>query len=391
MAEKPITMMEKNTIRKRIIFLIDGLGMGGAERLLVIYLQHLDRIRFEPRVCVMQVKQNNPMAAEIEKLGVPIDFVPVKRLADPAALPRLLGYLRRMRPAVLHTQLEFADTLGSVAAKLLGIPTVSTLHTADAPEKGEKSYRRLKLRWWILRHITTRVIAVSEGTRQHHLRVGKLPPEKVVTLHNGIDLSRFAPIPPADIAALRESLGIPAGAPVLLTVAVLRQPKGIQFLLEGLPEILKIVPETRYLIVGDGEYREKLENIAAEKGVPDHVIFAGTRADIPQMMAVGDIFVLPTLTEALPTVLAEAMAAEKPIIASNVGGVPEMVDDGQNGLLISPADPSALTEACLKLLENPERAQAMGKTGRQIVAERFDIRRQVRRLEALYLVICGEK
>lgn len=391
MAKKPVRMMKKNITRKRVIFLIDGLGMGGAERLLVIYLQHLDRTRFEPRVCVMQVKQNNPMAAEIEKLGVPIDFVPVKRLADPAALPRLLGYLRRMRPAVLHTQLEFADTLGSTAAKLLGIPTVSTLHTADAPEKGEKSYRRLKLRWWILRHFPARVIAVSEGTRQHHLRVGNLPPQKVVTLHNGIDLARFSPVSSAEIAAMRESLGIPADAPLLVTVAVLRQPKGIQYLLEALPDILRRVPDTRYLIVGDGDHREKLKSIAAEKGVSDHVIFAGTRRDIPQILAAADIFVLPTLTEALPTVLAEAMAAEKPIIASDVGGVPEMLDDGQNGLLIPPADPSALTEACLKLLENPERARAMGKTGRQIVEARFDIQRQVRRLETLYLAVCGEK
>jgi len=296
-----------------------------------------------------------------------------------------------MRPAVLHTQLEFADTLGCTAAKMLGIPTVSTLHTADAPQKGEKSYRRLKLRWWILRHIATRVIAVSEGTRRHHLRVGKLPPEKVVTLHNGIDLSRFTPIPPAETAALRASLGIPAGAPLLITVAVLRPPKGIQFLLEALPDILKVVPETRYLIVGDGDHREKLKSIAAEKGVSDRVIFAGSRRDIPPLLAAADIFVLPTLTEALPTVLAEAMAAEKPIVAGDVGGVPEMVDDGRNGLLVPPADPRALTDACVKLLENPERAREMGRTGRKIVAERFDIRRQVRRLEELYLDVCGER
>jgi len=377
--------------RKRIVFLIDGLGLGGAERLLVTYLQHLDRTRFEPRVCVMQVKNGNPLAVEIEKLGVPIDFVPVKRLADPGALPRLLGYLRRVRPHILHTQLEFADTLGCTAAKMLGIPAVATLHTADAPKKGEKSYQRLKLRWWILRHFSTRVIAVSEGTRRHHLRVGKLPPQKVVTLHNGIDLSRFTPIPPAEMASLRESLGIPADVPVLITVAVLRQPKGIQFMLEALPDILKVVPDTRYLIVGDGNHREKLESIAAEKGVSDRVIFTGTRRDIPPLLAAADIFVLPTLTEALPTVLAEAMAAGKPIIASEVGGVPEMVDDGRNGLLIPPADSRALTEACVKLLKNPKRARAMGLVGRTIVAERFNIRRQVRRLEKLYLDVCGER
>jgi len=392
MAEKQIKMREKIIApRKRIVFLIDGLGMGGAERLLVIYLQYLDRTRFEPRVGVLQVKNGNPMAAEIEKLGVPIDAVPVKRLADPGALPRLLGYLRRVRPHVLHTRLEFADTLGVTVAKLLGIPTVSTLHTADAPQKGEKSYRRLKLHWWILRHITTRVIAVSEGTRRHHLRVGKLPPEKVVTLHNGIDLSRFIPVSPAERASLRASLGILPDAPVLITVAVLRPPKGIQFMLAALPDVLKIVPAARYLIVGDGDHRAALEKIAAEKGVSGRVIFTGTRRDIPQLLAAADIFVLPTLTEALPTVLAEAMAAEKPIIAGEVGGVPEMVDDGRNGLLVPPADSRALTEACVKLLENPQRAREMGRVGRQIVAERFDIQRQVRRLEALYLELCGEK
>ncbi len=383
-------MPQINTQPIRITFLIDGLGLGGAERLLVIYLQYLDRTLFEPRVCVMQIKNNNPMAADIEKLGIPIDFVSVKRLASLEALPRLLRYLRRTRPHILHTQLEFADTLGTTAAKLLGIPTLSTLHTADAPQKGEKSYRRLKLRWWILRHFTTRIIAVSEMTRQHHLHTGNLSPQKVVSLHNGIDLTRFAHISSTETASLRASLGIPHNAHLLITVAVLRQPKGIQFLLDALPDILNVVPKTYYLIVGDGDYREKLEALATKNNITDHVIFTGARTDIPQLLATADIFVLPTLTEALPTVLAEAMAAEKPIIASNVGGVPEMLDDGQNGLLIPPANPPALTTACLKLLQNPQQAQAMGKTGRQIVEERFDIQRQVRRLETLYLSVCKE-
>jgi glycosyltransferase involved in cell wall biosynthesis len=370
--------------RRRIVWLIDGLGRGGAEHLMVPILAHIDRARFELRVCALQVKDGNPVAGELRALGVPVDLLPVPRLRDLTALPRLLQYLRREQADLLHTQLEFATTLGGPAARLLGIPAVTTLHTYDEPLPGSRAARRLRWMWWSMRRFFSRVIGVSEGVGQHHIRKSRLDPQKVVVIYNGIDLSRFSPVDPADRSRVRRELGIPEGAPLLLTVAVLRQPKGIQIMIDAMPAILAAVPSVYYGVVGSGDYGEALRAQAVERKVADRVIFTGFRDDIPRLMAAADVFVLPTLTEALPTVLAEAMALSRPIIASAVGGVPEMVTDGSNGLLLPPADPAALARACISLAADPDRAQAMGRRGRSVVEARFDIVKQVRRLEALY-------
>ena len=375
----------------RVAMLIDSLGMGGAERLLTIYLQHFDTSRFEPRVCALQIRENNPIAADIQRLGIPVDLVSVPHLRDLRALPRLVRYLRRQKIDLLHTQLEFSDTLGSIAAKIAGIPAVTTLHTFDAPAPGTRLYWRLKLRWWVFRHFSDRVIAVSEGTRQHHLKMGQLPPDKVITLYNGIDLSRFTPVTAESRRATRAEFGIPPQAPLLITVAVLRPPKGIQYLIEALPRILQAMPQARYLLVGDGEHRAALQALAQKHSVAERVIFAGSRTAIPDLLAAADLFVLPTLTEALPTVLAEAMAAQLPIVASKVGGVPEMVEDRRNGLLVPPAEPASLADACLKILQNPAQAQAMAAAGRQIVEEKFNITRHVQQLGDIYQEILAAR
>ena len=373
--------------RKRILYLIDGLGRGGAERLLFVYLEHLDRERFEPRVCALQTRDGNPIGEQIRALGIPVDSVPVPYLRDISALPRLWAYMRRHRIDLVHTQLEFANTFGNIAAGLNRLPSVCTLHSVTEPARGSKARRRVQVMWWSLRRFCNRAIAVSEETRQYHLRVSRNAPEKVITLYNGINIEAFDAndvLNAGDQQRIRDELALPSNAKVLITVAVLRQPKGIQFLIEALPMILAEQPDTYYVIVGDGEYREALEACAQTHGVKDRVVFAGFRQDIPQLMAISDIFVLPTLGDALPTVVAEAMAARKPVIASAIGGVPEMVDDQHSGLLVPPGDVPALAKACVSLLKSADQRQAMGLRGREIAEERFNIPQQARRLEAIY-------
>ena len=382
----------KSADRYNILFLIDSLGMGGAERLLVTSLNYFDKTYFNLRVCAFNVRDGNPIAEDIQQIAhVPVDLIPVRRLQDPRGLPRLVFYLKKHRVDLLHTQLVTANILGSVAAKLAGVPTVSTQHTLDAPPKGTGTYRRRQMMWWALRHFCDRVIAVSEETRQHHIRMGRLAPAKVVTMYNGIDLSPFSPLAPEEYRAKRAALGLPQDAPVLTTVAVLRPAKGIQYMLEALPMVLEQVPGARYLVVGSGEHESHLKEMVKQRGLADHVIFSGVRSDIPELLAISDIFVLPTLTEALPTVLAEAMAARKPIVVSEVGGVPEMIEHTHNGLLVPPADPAKLAKACLQLLQNSEQAQMMACNGRQVAELRFDVRQQVQQLAGLYQELLTER
>jgi glycosyltransferase involved in cell wall biosynthesis len=376
---------DSHTSRKyNIVYFIDGLGMGGAERMMVPVLQNLDRKIFEPRVCVFQVRNGNPVADDLRSLGVPVDLLPVPYLRDLSALPRLRQYLKQVTADLVHTQLEFADTLGNPIAKSLRLPSVSTLHTMPSQEIGVKSKAHQKVEWFSLRHFCDRVISVSEGARLYHLALGGASEKQMVTIYNGIDLTHFSHLEDARLS-LRAELGIPFDALVLTTVAVLREPKGIQFMIRALPEIVKANPKAIYLIAGDGPHRAALTEEVARVGAADHVIFAGMRKDVPRVLAASDIFVLPTLTEALPTVLAEAMAVRLPIVACAVGGVPEMVTDGENGLLLPPGNPEALAAACVALLGDAGRRKAMGERGWQVVQEKFNILGQVHRLKELYL------
>jgi glycosyltransferase involved in cell wall biosynthesis len=171
---------------------------------------------------------------------------------------------------------------------------------------------------------------------------------------------------------------------VLITVAVLRPQKGIQFMIRAFAAVLASHEDVYYLVVGDGSHRAALLEEVQKLGLNERVIFAGMRQDVARLLAASDVFVLPTLTEALPTVLAEAMAAKLPIIASRVGGVPEMVTDERNGCLVEPEDLNGLVSACSQLLGSSEMRVAMGAAGWQTVHQKFNIERQVDQLEELY-------
>ncbi len=372
--------------KKTIIFVIDGLGMGGAERLMIPILGHLDRDRFEVRVCVLQSKGGNPLAEELRALGVPVDLLNVKRLRDIGALLRLSSYLKERRADIVHTQLEFANILGNISAKRLGLPSVCTVHVMPSLATTIKNKLHQQVEWMALRLFCDRVITVSEETRRLYIAGSGISAEKLLTIYNGIDLTRFQRLEPDLVrAAVRREFNLPDDARLLTTVAVLRAPKGIEYMIRALPAVLAAHPDAWYLIVGDGEQREALTAETDRMGAGERVVFAGARKDIPRLLSASDIFVLPTLTEALPTVLAEAMACRLPIVASAVGGVPEMVQDGGSGILVQPMQPAELSSACNALLADPDLRSRMGEQGRELVNQKFSIDRQVVQLEKLYL------
>lgn len=372
--------------RYRISFVIDGLSMGGAERLLVPILKSLSREYFDTYVCAIQSKDGNPLADEIRALGVRVDCLNLKYLRDISALPRLIGYLREIGADLVHTQLEFSNILGNLAAWLMGLPSVSTIHVLPSLEVDRKARLHQRAEWLALHHFCDHVIAVSEVAKQHHLAVSGASPARISTIHNGIDLSSFQNLDRTRARIeVREEFGIPAYSNLLLTIAVLRPQKGIQYMIRAMPAILASSPDTHYLIVGAGDHQAALMDEASGMKLDRRVIFAGMRSDILRLLAGSDAFILPTLTEALPTVLAEAMAAKLPIVASRVGGVPEMVSDGKNGYLIMPEDVDGLAEACVRLMADPARRAAMGGAGWEIVQNQFDVQQQAEQLRQLYL------
>jgi glycosyltransferase involved in cell wall biosynthesis len=218
----------------------------------------------------------------------------------------------------------------------------------------------------------------------HAVAVGRIPVERMVVLHNGVDVETFKPDPSLR-APVREELGIPFGSPLLITVAILRSGKGIDDLVSAMPEILDSIPEAMALIVGDGDQRVALERLAGEAGVAERVVFTGSRDDVGVLLAASDVFVLPTHVDLLPTVVAEAMAAGLPVVASDVGGLGDMVEDDVTGILYPAGDIEALTRACVGLLADPRRRDTLGRSGRLVAEEKFDIRNHVEALQRLYL------
>lgn len=360
--------------------------MGGAERLMVPILKHLSRTDFEAYVCALQSKDGNPMEDEIRALGVPVNCLDIKHLRDWNALPRLIKYLKKNDVDLVHTQLEFANILGNISARFLHLPSVCTIHVMPSLDVKAKSKLHQKLEWFVLNCFCNRVISVSEEAREYHLHISGASASQVSTIYNGIDLSSFSILErELERANVRAELGIPSDANLLTTVAVLRPQKGIQFMIRAMSTVLASNPNTYYLVAGNGSHRAALMEEVNNLGLGDRVIFPGMRQDVPRLLTASDIFVLPTLTEALPTVLAEAMAAKLPIIASRVGGVPEMITNGQNGCLVEPEDEEGLARACIDLLASSEKRAAMGAEGWRIVNQKFNIKKQVDQLEALYL------
>jgi glycosyltransferase involved in cell wall biosynthesis len=369
----------------KIAYLIDGLSMGGAERLMVPVLKHLSPEHFYAHVCTMQIKDGNPLADEIRSLGIPVDCLNIRHLRDLDAIPRLIKYLKRIGADLVHTQLEAANILGNISAKLLRLPSVCTIHVMPSLSVKTKTRLHQRAEWLALRYFCDRVISVAEEARRYHMEISHASPDQVTTIHSGIDLSGFLTLDYAyERNAVRAELSIPRDSNLLVTVAVLRPLKGIQFMIRALPAVLASHPNTYYLIVGDGPHHHALAQEVETAGLQKRVVFAGMRKDVPRLLAGSDVFVLPTLTEALPTVLAEAMAARLPIVASRVGGIPEMIANGQNGFLVTPEDLDGLARACNHLLEHPEKRADMGMEGWKIARQKFSIDRQVEQLKEIY-------
>ncbi len=375
----------------KVLYLIDSLGPGGAERLMAGLLPHLDSHNIVPEVLAIQERQGNPIAAELSAIGFPVETIGISRLRQRGALALVHEAIRRSAPDLVHTQLEFSNILGSIAARRLGIPAIATIHTLDRPRPWSREAARFRLMAWTLRHRADRVVAVSESARLHVLGRAGLRRKHTTTIHNGIDLTDYTSVDPEKRDRMRALWDIEPDAPVVTTVAVLRPEKGVADMLEALPRLIERRPDLAYVVIGDGPARSDLERRAVYLGVRSSVRFVGYSSDIAGALSAADYFVLPSHTEALPTVVIEAMASGLPIVATAVGGVPEMIESGSTGVLVEPHSPSHLTDALARLLSSPRQASAMGRAARRVATTRFDIERQAARLADEYRVLAARR
>lgn len=349
--------------RLRILAVISSSRLGGAERCLATLLKELARQDVEISVAC---HGQGPMCDEYRAVAAQVWPLDLSNPTNPSAALRLAGIARRTGADIIHTHLWNADVLGGLAARLTGIPAVSTVHGAyhlplGAPHKQTWRQKALSGLYRAVYRAFDRVIAVSSYVRDDlRGRAGLLTGRTAIdVIYSGLDLSR------------EEVPHEGEGPPAIINVANLFPMKGQEWLLRALPEVLERFPKTRCVLIGDGPERTPLETLAKELAIGDNVLFAGS-ASSPWRLARGnDIFVLPSLSEGFGLAILEAWARGLPVIASRVGGIPEVVEDGRTGLLVAPRDRRALVQAVVKLLCDPALAGRLADQGRRALPARF--------------------
>ncbi|HZI94540.1 MAG TPA: glycosyltransferase [Patescibacteria group bacterium] len=365
--------------RIRLLAFVTVFDVGGTERQLVALARGLDRSRFDLRVACF--KRSGVFLPELEAQGIPIINYPIRNLHGLRTMKEQLRFardLRRERTQILHAFNFYPNMFAIPAARLAGVPAIiATLR--DMGDLWTPMQRRTQR--WVCR-MAHRVVANADAVREQALKEG-YEPRKLSVIRNGLDLSKFSGA--TDPARQREALGLPLHVPVVAVFSRLNhEVKGIHCFLEAAAQVAPAHPDARFLVVGDGPLRADLEALGRRLGLGDRVRFTGFRADIGATMAAVTISVIPSQSEGLSNVLLESMAASLPVVATRVGGTPEVVENHRSGMLVPPRDPAALAQAIGSLLNDPERATALGRAGRRRVERRFQLNRMVDETMNLY-------
>jgi glycosyltransferase involved in cell wall biosynthesis/protein-tyrosine-phosphatase len=325
------------------------------------------------------------LAGELRQLGVHVVIVDENRNSSLRILASLVRFLRDHDVDIVHTHRCKDTVLGTIAAKVAGVPHVArTVHGLREPLRTWQwakycAYEALdKATLWFF---ADRIIAVSWRMAETLRRAG-YKWSAITHIHNGLDLRRVKPA--RSRHEVRSELGIDPDAVLIGTVGRLSPVKGHADLLRAARVILQKERAARFLIVGGGPLRDELVALADELGVKRECVFAGARADVYDLISAMDIFVLPSLDEGIPMALLEAMALGSPVVATRVGGVPEVIQHGETGLLVAPRDEHALAEACLELAFAPDRAQTLGARAKRVVEEEFSHEKNGQALVDMY-------
>ncbi|MEW5958584.1 MAG: glycosyltransferase [Chloroflexota bacterium] len=363
--------------KARILHLLTNSAIGGTERMVLEFIARADRQRFDWFIGALL--SGGPLFGLAADLGIPsVDFKK-RRFFEFAALLKLFYFMKENRIDLVHLYGLQADVLGRLAARLAGVPAV--VSAIRGPEPWRQWYHS-----WLDRSTSGLVdlyISNSEAGRQTALEREKISPQKVVTIHNGIDLTRFDGVD-FEVDALRRTYGLTANTPLVGVIANLRPMKGHADVIAALPLIIEQIPDIRFMFVGRDDMNGAIHSLAQESGLAQHIIFTGFHSDVRPFYQLFDLFLLPSTWEGCPVSILEAMAMSKPVVATAVGGVPELVVDGQTGRLISPHCPQSIAGAVVALLKEPAAAQQMGRAGRSHVEEHFTLPKMIVQIEAVY-------
>lgn len=363
----------------RLLLLVTQLERAGAQKVALTQSRYFHQQGYRVTLCFLYDKYN--LISEFsQQEPFPLVNLGAKLPDGPAmvniwrtlcAMWRLYKLLRREKIQIIETLTHYSNLLGIIIAWLARVPVriSSQRNTLSAFP-----------RWFLAldaglvnSRLVDKMVVVSEQTRDFCVNVQGMRPEKLVVIPNGVDWADFdiTRWPGQDLQTLRESLSLPPDAMVLITVARLHPQKGHHYLIQAAPTILETYPNVVFLWVGDGELRSELTQEIERAGMGKAFRLVGVRSDVPQLLALSTLFILPSLFEGMPNAVLEAMAARLPVVATAVSGTKSLVVDHETGLLVPPADPKALADAVLALLKDSKQRRQMGERGYKRVQDHF--------------------
>ncbi|MCS6805703.1 MAG: glycosyltransferase [Acidobacteriota bacterium] len=381
--------------RIRLTYFSDAHELGGAEEYLYLLISGLDQRRYDIRFVCVDEQALAPLLDRMAQLGIQVHVLETGKASragrfDSRQLISLMQHLRRHPTDILHVNMPdpYSCRFAIIAAKWAGAPVIVTTNHLPTLDPRRFTWKGQAMLLLAQQYIDMTIVE-SELNRQVALKHYKLDPHRTVTIYHGIDLRRFDA--GVDDQQTRCALGLTSGDMVIGAVGRLTAQKAYDVLLAAAAIARKEFASLKCVIVGDGPMRGALQRLARELHLTEEVIFTGYRRDVPALLRIFDVFVLPSRFEGLPLSILEAMAAGKPVIASAVDGIPEVVVDGETGLLIAPNEPQALANAMLRLARNPLEAQIMGQAGRRRVEALFNQERMVTETERLYQALLQSK
>jgi glycosyltransferase involved in cell wall biosynthesis len=362
--------------KTKILYIITSLGLGGAEKLLLYYLKNLDRSKYSITVCCLRGKPDD-LHSEISKYAA-VNNLNIKNKFNPIAVLYIHKLIREIQPNIIHTHLFQPRIYTSIAHLFYKRAVLITQkHSIVNPRK----HNVFILFEMISISMNKKVIAISESVKKSLIKYEFIPEKKIFVLPNCIDYQKY------NNAMIRES--IPNNKELVIgTVGRLEREKGLNYLLLAMKIILSRFPSIKLDIIGDGSAQAELKNLSIKLHISNSVNFFGKFVDVIPFYNKMDIFVLPSILEGFGIVLLEAMAAGIPIVATNVDGIREVVENMQTGLLVPSKNPEALADAITKLIESPQLRKKLVKEGLK-KAKEFDVKEHVMKLDQLYSNLLG--
>jgi len=369
-----------NAKKIKILHLIASRGVYGAERVVLTLCKHADLEKIDPVVGIFRKKGTggDQLLKEVLSLGITVNEIRYKTAFDITQLFNLYKVVKQHRPQLIHTHEYKTNILGFCIARILGIPIVTTVHALHKLQGKARVEVRFSL--WLLKYFMA-VMPVSEDVRDQLEALG-IPTKKIMTIKNVPPLTEKTLI--AEAESFREEMGIPLQWKLIGFVGRLIEAKGCDQLIHAIAQISKERRDFFLVIAGEGPERGSLEALAKKLGVHEMVSFCGFRSDTEYIYGSLDLLVLPSREEGTPLVMLEGMVQEVPIVATTVGGIPEVIKDRVNGLLVPPDDPSALAEAIVSSLSMPDETRKRVLEAKKTVTESYNVEAWIKKYQDVY-------